>query len=40
VGWVYNNDVITTGSTILECGKVLLKAKANKIYAVSEAIAD
>ncbi|RPI71933.1 MAG: ComF family protein [Ignavibacteriales bacterium] len=34
------DDVITTGSTILECGKVLLKAGANKVYAVSVAIAD
>ncbi len=34
------DDVITTGSTILECGKVLLKANANKVYAVSVAIAD
>ncbi|OGU70847.1 MAG: hypothetical protein A2V93_03110 [Ignavibacteria bacterium RBG_16_34_14] len=34
------DDVITTGSTVLECGKVLLKAGANKIYAVSVAIAD
>ena len=34
------DDVITTGSTIGECGKVLLKARANEIYAVSVAIAD
>ena len=34
------DDVITTGSTIGECGKVLLKAGANKVYAVSVAIAD
>jgi phosphoribosylpyrophosphate synthetase len=39
-GWVYNNDVITTGSTIGECGKVLLKAGANKVYTASVAIAD
>ena len=34
------DDVITTGSTISECGKVLLEAGANKIYAASVAIAD
>ncbi len=34
------DDVITTGSTIGECGKVLLNVGANKIYAVSVAIAD
>lgn len=34
------DDVITTGSTVLECGKVLLNAGANKVYAVSVAIAD
>ena len=34
------DDVITTGSTIGECGKVLLKVGANKVYAVSVAIAD
>jgi ComF family protein len=32
------DDVITTGATISECGKVLLKAGAVKIYAVSVAI--
>ena len=40
MGWVYNNDVITTGSTIGECGKILLKAGTNKVYAVSVAIVD
>ena len=34
------DDVITTGATISECGKVLLSAGANKIYAASIAIAD
>jgi len=34
------DDVITTGSTIIECGRVLLNAGANKIYAASVAIAD
>jgi ComF family protein len=34
------DDVITTGSTISECGKVLLEAGTNKIYAASVAIAD
>ena len=34
------DDVITTGSTVLECGKVLIKTAANKVYAVSVAIAD
>jgi competence protein ComFC len=34
------DDVITTGSTIKECGKILLKAGASKVYAVSVAIAD
>jgi ComF family protein len=32
------DDVITTGATISECGKVLLMAGAVKIYAVSVAI--
>jgi len=32
------DDVITTGATISECGKVLLKAGTAKIYAVSVAI--
>jgi ComF family protein len=34
------DDVITTGATIRECGKVLLNAGANKIYACSAAIAE
>lgn len=34
------DDVITTGSTIQEIGKVLLNAGANKIFAASAAIAD
>lgn len=34
------DDVITTGATISECGKILLEAGANKIYAASIAIAD
>jgi ComF family protein len=34
------DDIITTGSTILECGKVLLETGADKIYAASVAIAD
>lgn len=34
------DDVITTGATISECGKVLLNSGANKIYAASIAIAD
>lgn len=34
------DDVITTGSTISECGKALLDAGSNKIYAASVAIAD
>jgi ComF family protein len=34
------DDVITTGATISECGKVLLEAGANKIYACSAAIAE
>jgi competence protein ComFC len=32
------DDVITTGSTINECGKVLIKGGAKKIYAASAAI--
>ena len=32
------DDVITTGATISECGKVLLNAGAKKIYACSVAI--
>lgn len=34
------DDVITTGSTIRECGRVLLSAGAGKIYAASIAVAD
>ncbi len=34
------DDVITTGATITECGKVLLANGATKIYALSAAIAD
>jgi len=34
------DDVITTGATISECGRILLEASANKIYAASIAIAD
>jgi len=34
------DDVITTGATISECGKVLLDAGANQVYAASVAIAD
>jgi ComF family protein len=34
------DDVITTGATTSECGRVLLKAGANKVYAASVAIAD
>ncbi len=34
------DDVITTGATISECGKMLLESGANKIFAVSIAIAD
>jgi ComF family protein len=34
------DDVITTGATISECGKVLLNNGANKIFALSVAIAD
>ena len=34
------DDVITTGSTIKECGNVLIDAGADKIYAASVAIAD
>ncbi len=33
------DDVITTGATINECGKVLKNAGANKVYAASIAIA-
>ncbi len=34
------DDVITTGATISECGKILLDAGAKKIFAASIAIAD
>ena len=34
------DDVITTGATISECGKILLEAGATKVYAASIAIAD
>jgi len=34
------DDVITTGSTINECAKILKKAGAHKIYAISAAVAD
>jgi ComF family protein len=34
------DDVITTGATISECGKILLESGAKKIYAASVAIAD
>lgn len=34
------DDVITTGATISECGKVLKNAGANKVYATSIAIAE
>ena len=34
------DDVITTGATIRECGRVLLGAGANRIYAASVAVAD
>ena len=34
------DDVITTGATISECGKVLLNAGSKRVYAASVAIAD
>lgn len=34
------DDVLTTGSTVSECGRTLLKAGAAKIYAAASAIAD
>lgn len=34
------DDVITTGATITECGRVLIACGANKVYAASAAIAD
>lgn len=34
------DDVITTGSTIRECGKALLASSAKSVYACSVAIAD
>jgi ComF family protein len=33
------DDVITSGSTVSECGRVLLKGGAQKVYAVSAALA-
>jgi len=34
------DDVITTGATVRECGKVLLEKGASKVYACSAAIAE
>jgi len=34
------DDIITTGATISECGRILLQAGAARIYAASAAIAD
>src|SRR3972149_5151276 len=34
------DDVMTTGATISECGRVLLEAGANQIYAATVALAD
>jgi ComF family protein len=34
------DDVMTTGATINECGRVLLEAGANQIYAATVALAD
>ena len=34
------DDVITTGATISECGKVLLDSGAKRVYAASVAVAD
>jgi ComF family protein len=34
------DDVITTGATVAECGRILLENGANKVYAASAAIAD
>jgi competence protein ComFC len=34
------DDVITTGATTKECGKVLLENGADKVYACSAAIAE
>lgn len=34
------DDVITTGATITECGRVLIKAGAEKIFALSAAVAE
>jgi competence protein ComFC len=34
------DDIITTGATIRECGKVLLENGAAKVFACSAAIAD
>jgi predicted amidophosphoribosyltransferase len=34
------DDIITTGATIQECGRVLVKGGAKTIYACSIAVAD
>ncbi|OGU50203.1 MAG: hypothetical protein A2006_06825 [Ignavibacteria bacterium GWC2_35_8] len=34
------DDVMTTGATINECGRVLLEAGANQVYAATVALAD
>jgi predicted amidophosphoribosyltransferase len=34
------DDIITTGATIRECGRVLLEYGAEKVFACSAAIAD
>jgi len=34
------DDVMTTGATINECGKVLLEAGANQIYVATVALAN
>lgn len=34
------DDVVTTGSTISECGKILKEAGAKNVYAITSAIAD
>jgi competence protein ComFC len=34
------DDVMTTGATMNECGKVLLESGANRIYAATVALAD
>ena len=33
------DDVMTTGATISECGRVLIEAGANRVYAASIALA-